>query len=439
MLFWGYLCRVKKVLIITYYWPPAGGPGVQRMLKFAKYMPQFEVKPFVLTIDENHAFYPVKDNSLLKDISPEITVIKTKSAEPLKLLSRFMGKKEVPSSGFANHNKNTLASKILRFIRGNFFIPDARKSWAKRVFPEACRLIEQENVQTLIISTPPHSTQLAGLKLKEKYPHLTYIADLRDPWTDIYYYKDMLHTKWAKKLDAFYEQEVIKAANHILVVSPGIKEMFAAKYPGIALKITALPNGFDEDDFAIASNPPKGEFLISHTGTLADSYRPEVFFKAFKKLADTYSQYPVKALFVGKVSPGIRQIATDYKLGDKVTFKEYVPHEEVIKYQKNCTCLLLIIAEASNQKGLISGKIFEYLASRKPVIAIGPRHGDAEDILSYCEAGKIFSREEGDALLSYMEEKLIQWSKNSDLDMEGNKIDLYSRRNLTRQLCGFIK
>ena len=431
---------MKKALVITYYWPPAGGPGVQRMLKFVKFMPLFDVQPFVLTIDEHSAFYPVTDQSLLKDIDPELAVTKTKGLEPLKMLSKVIGKKEVPSSGFANHDKKTVASKAMRFLRGNLFIPDARNSWVKPAYKAACRIIEKENIQNVIISSPPHSSQLIGLRLKKKYPNLNFIADLRDPWTDIYYYNDLLHTSWAKKADAAYEKEVLVTADHVTVVSNGIKEMFGEKVPGLRDKILVIPNGFDEEDFKIPSNPPRDEFLLMHTGTLADTYNPEVFFRVFRKLIDKYGERALlKAQFVGKFSPQVRAFVDRYDLAANVLFKEYVPHSEAVKHMRDCSALLLIIAEASNEKGLISGKIFEYLAARKPIVAIGPRHGDAEDIISGCEAGKIFSRTQEDELLGYLQELIERWLKNSNLDLQDNKIDLYSRKSLTRQLCHIIQ
>jgi len=426
-------------LVITYYWPPSGGAGVQRMLKFVKYMPDFGVQPFVLTIDENKAFYPIKDATLLKDISPDLKIVKTKNTEILKVFSTLLPKKEVPHSGFANHNKNTFISKILRFLRGNLLIPDARKSWVNSAYKEACKLIEEEKIDTFIISTPPHSSQLIGLKLKKKYPHLKWIADLRDPWTDIYYYKDLLHTNWAKKIDLNYERKVIEQADAILVVSNGIKEMFTDKYKNIEAKTYAIPNGFDEDDFKIPSNPPKDEFLISHTGTIAESYKPEVFFSAFEKVISKYGRRcKIRTLFVGKTSPNFKTLAATYHVADYVEHKDYVPHEQVITFLKNTSCLLLIIAESANQKGLLSGKLFEYLAAKKPIIAIGPKHGDAEEILNTCEAGKMFSREQEEELVHYMCEKIEEWLKNPNLDLPNTKIDSFSRKNLTAQLCKVI-
>lgn len=428
------------MLVITYYWPPSGGAGVQRMLKFVKYMPHFAVEPFVLTIHENSAFYPVRDNTLLKDVSPHLKIIKTTNTEILKVFSRFLKKKEVPHSGFANHNKNTLSSKILRFLRGNLLIPDARKSWVKAAYKEACLLIEKEKIDTFIISTPPHSSQLIGLRLKKKYPHLKWIADLRDPWTDIYYYNDLLHTAWAKKTDAAYEKQVLQQADAVLVVSKGLKELFSKKYTGTESKIEVIPNGFDEDDFEGPASSPQKEFLISHTGTIAESYNPKIFFSALQKIIQQYqNKCAIKALFIGKTDPGFKQLGRTYQVEKHITYQDYVPHQEVIHYLKNTTCLLLIIAETSNQKGLLSGKLFEYLAAKKPIIAIGPKGGDAEEILQQAHAGALFSRDEEDALVTHFASLIDAWLLNPNLDLNESHIKKYSRKNLTQQLCDLIK
>jgi hypothetical protein len=221
-----------KILYITYYWPPAGGPGVQRAVKFAKFLPQFGITPVILTVDEKLGSYPLKDQSLLKDISPDLRISKTSTFEPLSLYSRLL-KKEVPYSGFANESNPSITQKISRFIRGNLFIPDARRGWNKYAIQEASRLIKEEGIQTILTSSPPHSTQLIGLHLKELFG-IPWIADLRDPWTDIYYYSLMLHTPFAKYLDKRYERKVLEKADAILVTNHDTKNLFAGKSPSVA-------------------------------------------------------------------------------------------------------------------------------------------------------------------------------------------------------------
>lgn len=430
---------MSKVLLITYYWPPSGGAGVQRTLKFAKYLPEFGVEPIVLTIDESVASYPFLDASLLKDVRPELRVVKTKSRELLSTFKRFFPKVEVPHSGFANHNKTTFRSKVMRFVRGNLLIPDARVSWVKPAFREAVRLIEQEQIDTVYISSPPHSSQLVGLKLKKRFPNLRWIADLRDPWTDIFFYEDMLHTPLAKKIDASYERNVLEQADEILVVSKSIKASFAQKATSVESKIHVIPNGFDADDFNISSLPPTNEFLITHTGTMADSYQPDVLFSALKKAVQNYPDVNIRLLFVGKVTESIAVLAQKFGLEKQVSFVDYVPHSEITRYQKNTSCLLLVVPKTEGDKGILTGKLFEYLAARKPILGLGPSDGDANEIVKKCEAGFIFDRENETALENYLNNLIESWLINPNLDLPEGKSEEFSRRNLTQTLAHILR
>ena len=429
----------KKVLVITYYWPPSGGAGVQRTLKFVKFLPEFGIRPIVLTIDENVASYPFIDHSLLKDVSPDLKVVKTQDMELLGKFKKLFPKVELPHSGFANHDKQTLKSKIMRFVRGNLLIPDARVSWVKSAYKEAVRIIESENISTFYISSPPHSSQLIGLKLKKRFPNKTWIADLRDPWTDIYFYEDMLHTLPAKKLDAAYERKVLQQADEILVANEGIKKIFLKKNITQDSKIHTIPNGFDEDDFGTPITAQQDFFLITHTGTMAESYRPEVFFSVLKKIVAKYgNSTPIKGLFVGQVSESIPAMANKYGLSDHIEFKGYVPHSEIVKFQKNATCLLIAIPNTDNESNILPGKIFEYLAAKKPILGIGTPDGDAGKIIAECEAGKMFSRDDEAGMFTFIEGKIEQWMQNRNVDIVSTKANQYSRRNLTRQLSQII-
>ena len=188
---------MKKVLVITYYWPPSGGAGVQRWVKFIKYFKDQNINPFIISVDPDFASYPLIDNSLKNDIPDNTNVYLTKTNEPYSLYKKI-NNNQTPYAGFANEGRPNFFQKIARFIRGNFFIPDSRKGWNNFAYKKAVEILEKENIDTVITTSPPHSTQLIGLKLKETQ-NIKWIADLRDPWTDIYYYKSMLHTKWAKQ------------------------------------------------------------------------------------------------------------------------------------------------------------------------------------------------------------------------------------------------
>ena len=191
----------KKVLIITYYWPPCGGAGVQRWLKFAKYLPGYGWEPYVLTVDPDYAEYPVTDTDLLNDVHPDLFVFYTKAPKTLfQLYKKITGRKVMPYGGFSNENKPGFFDKFMRFIRGNFFLPDPRRSWNRELIKKAEEIIKTKDVNIVITSSTPHSTQLAGMKLKKRND-ITWIADIRDPWPDIYYHVKLKQTLWASRLN----------------------------------------------------------------------------------------------------------------------------------------------------------------------------------------------------------------------------------------------
>ncbi len=430
---------MKKILIITYYFPPSGGAGVQRALKFVKYLPQFGIEPIVLTVDENKASYPLVDSSLINDIPKEIKIHKTDSFEALNILSKLTSKKNIPYGGFSGQNKEKSSQKILRFIRGNFFIPDARIGWVKYAYDKASEIIENEKIDTIFISSPPHSSQLIGIKLKKNFPHIKWIADLRDPWTDIYYYKDMMHTAWAKRKDERLELKTIELADEILVVSDAIKRMLAGKSSNIKdKKIHVIPNGFDEVDFNGIARLDSDEFLITYVGTISDVYYPAVFFESLKKLIENHPEDKIKFRFVGSISPEVSNAVETYKLKDKCEFISQVSHSKAIEYMVSSTALLLVIPEVENNKGILTGKLFEYLNTRNPIIGIGPVDGDASIIMNDCNAGKMFNRNQSVDLSDYLEALFTAWKQNHDSILNTHNIAKYSRKAQAKELAALI-
>ena len=430
---------MKKVLVITYYWPPSGGAGVQRALKFVKYLREFDIQPIVLTVDETRGSYPVLDESLVNDIPKDVKVFKTNSFEPLKILSKVASKKAIPYGGFSGQNKEKFSQRILRFIRGNFFIPDARVGWVKFAYHEACRIIEEEQIDTIMISSPPHSSQLIGLKLKKKYPTIKWVADLRDPWTDIYYYKEMMHTRMAKGKDARYERDVLNQADAILMVSNDIKRSFIAKSSNQnESKFHVIPNGFDEDDFGGVVADELGKFIVTYVGTIADVYKPQIFFEAMRNLIDKNQGDKIIIRFVGSISPAISNVVDRLGLIDHCEFISHVSHDEAIKYMMHSTLLLLVIPEVENNKGILTGKLFEYLNTRKPIIGLGPEDGDAAAIINECNAGKMFDRTNKMKLETYIESLYQSW-KNKALSLnKSTAVDQFSRKEQARFLSEII-
>ena len=412
---------MKKILIITYYWPPAGGPGVQRWLKFAKYLPEFGWEPIILTVDENHASYPQKDSSLLDEVSG-VEVHKTKSFEILNLYSSLNKEKQIPYGGFSNEGNPSFLKKVSRFIRGNFFIPDPRKGWNKFAYERAVELIKEKNIDTVVTTSPPHSTQLIGLKLKQNLK-INWIADLRDPWTDIFYYDKFYPTKLARKIDINLEEKVIRNCDKLITVSESIKNIYSERY-GVADKTHVLTNGFDDVDFEDNINIDYTNEIV-YTGTVSNDYPLD----QVVGLAKNTEVFIFK--FIGKVPDDFKSRIEEENLEDRFKFVSTIPHEEVVKEMASAGILLLLIPDVDKNEGIVTGKIFEYLMAKRPILAIGPEDGDVAGILTKTNAGKIVGYINIDNSLFKSYEELFEKRK---LNVESKNIEQYSRKNITVEL-----
>lgn len=401
-----HLCMMKKVLIITYYWPPAGGPGVQRWLKMTKYLPQFGFEPIVLTVSPERATYPLRDETLANEVPHDLRVYGTNTSELFSLYKKTSGRKEVPFSGFANESdKPGPRQRISKWVRGNFFVPDPRKGWNRHAIKKAIQLIEEEEIELVVTTSPPHSSQLIGLALKKKFSALKWVADLRDPWTDIYYYDQFYPTKVAKAYDRYLERKALTEADGVSVVSASMKRLLAAKVPGQEDKFMVIPNGFDAPDFTKAKAPqskPTGEaFTIAYTGTITQQYGIEVFLEVLSNLS---KQYKLKLVFVGK-----RDELLEKKLKGLsfVELRESVPHQESVAFIQEVDALLLAIPDIRDNAGIITGKIFEYMAAKRPIIGIGPLEGDAAKLLKETDSGVLFNYSDSQGLTNYLEALLL--------------------------------
>ena len=394
---------MKKVLILSYYWPPSGGAGVQRWLKLSAYLADLGVEVHVITVDELKASYMQWDETLLNDVHPKVTVYKTDSFEPINYYAKLVGKKNVPTAGFSNVNNSNWKQKLVNGIRSNFFIPDPRVGWKKYATKKAIELIDKHTIQTVITTSPPHSTQLIGLSLKRKFPQIKWIVDFRDPWTDIYYYELLGHTTVSKRLDANYERKVVEKADQIITVGHKFKDSFQSKTSqNITAKTAVIPNGYDPKDFVIESDQNK-RFTISYTGTMSDYYQPEVFFEALADLIKKYPSEPIDFVFIGTVSAKIRAFVVE-KLGHQATFLPPVTHKEIVTYMQQSHVLLLV---TQGSEGTIPGKTFEYLAAKRTIICIGK--GDAAEAIAKCNAGESFERNQKEHITAYLEKCLTDY------------------------------
>mgnify|MGYP001791727318 FL=1 len=340
-------------------------------------------------------------------------------------------KPKIQAAGFANSADDTIKDMLIRFIRGNFFLPDPRKGWNKYAFKKACELIETEGIKNVITTSPPHSTQLIGLNIKKKYPAIKWIADLRDPWTDIYYYKQFYPTLISKWIDSGYEISVLENADKIITVGASLKTLFSLKVKGVENKTTVITNGFDEDDFAGLEPSSPGIFTISYTGTLSDAYPIEGFLDALNSIKAKGQNFRLR--FIGTVAPKQKELILSKTGKSAVEFKPYVDHSTAIRYMLDTSVLLLIIPDHQSSTSIITGKLFEYIATGKPIICLGPSDGDAAVIL----------RETGHATtFSYMDSKGIRDCLSTLIAnktvIEKTSVKAFSRNELTRQIASLL-
>ncbi|NQU53265.1 MAG: glycosyltransferase family 4 protein [Bacteroidetes bacterium] len=428
---------MKKVLIITYYWPPSGGAGVQRWVKFAKYLSRMNVETYVLTVDPKNATYPQIDESLLKDIPKAVKVFYAKSFELYSLYKKLSSNKEVPYGGFVNTKKVNLKEKILRFIRGNFFLPDPRRGWNRFALKEAKKIILTNNIETVITTSPPHSTQLIGLKLKKQLG-IKWISDFRDPWTDIYYYKKLYPTKLATAISKYFERKILQYSDKTITVSHDLKRLFSSKLNNIENKIEVIPNGFDIEEFSyVKKEKQNDDFYISYVGTISNDYSIDGLINGIKQLPEIIKTN-LRLRFIGKISSEHVEKLNGIGLKGQIEIIGYVEHSKAISYMFSSDVLLLIIPNVINNNGILTGKLFEYLASKRPILLLGPVNGDAAKIIEETKSGIICSYSDIDKISESIEQLFHSSKSYNRTESDFSETLKYSRENLTKSLIEII-
>jgi hypothetical protein len=426
--------ETKKTLIITYYWPPAGGPGVQRWLKFVKYLPEFGIEPIVYCPE--NANYPIVDESLVNEIPEHITILKQPINEPYgfaNLVSKGNAKK-ISSGVIPKVKKQSLIEKAMLYIRGNYFIPDARKNWIKPSVVFLSNYIKEYQIETIITTGPPHSLHLIGLNLKEQLG-VRWLADFRDPWTTIGYHKVLKLTKWSKTKHKNLELKVLNAADAIIVTSNHTKNEFKTK---TKQPISVITNGYDKH--SITAEVKHTLFTVSHIGSLLSERNPTILWETLSELIKENEAFSkvFQLNLVGIVSDDVLESIHKYGLKAHLNTVGYVSHDDAIKFQMQSQLLLLIEIDSEDTKAIIPGKIFEYLISETPILAIGPIDADVEQIIKTTNTGTYFSYRQKFELkkqiLNYFEA-----FKKADLKVNAVGLQPYSRRALTKQLVTLIK
>ena len=416
-----------KVLIITYYWPPAGGSGVQRWLKFVKYLQEFGIEPVVYTVE--NANYLKQDTSLLNEVPKGIAILKQPIWEPTALL--FWEKSKQQTKGISNVSKGG----FLSFIRGNFFIPDPKVFWVKPSVSYLQKYLDANDIDVIISTGPPHSVHLIAERLHQKND-VKWLADFRDPWSDLYYNKDFKQLVFAKNKNRKLEESVLKNADCIVTVSNYLKQEFAK----IAKKVEVITNGFD-DEFVAAENVILDrKFSISYIGLLPKQSNPKLLFKVLKAVCEENLNFKIdlQLNFIGDISEEVKVAIEENKLLQNTNFVGYVSHRKAIEYQNTSQVLLLLIPNVKNNKGILTGKLFEYLKAKRPILAIGPEKGDLATILQETNSGVIVNFDAEEKLKLEIV-ALYQKYKEDKLTVNFNNIEKYHRKELTKKLAFILK
>ncbi len=419
----------KKVLIITYYWPPAGGPGVQRWLKFVKYLPDFGYEPHVY-IPENPT-YPIVDEKLIQEVSEKAIIIKQKIKEPYRWAS-FLSKKntlKISSGIIPSKKKQSLVEKALLWIRGNFFIPDARVLWVKPSVIFLKDYIQKHQIDTVITTGPPHSLHLIGLELK-KQASIKWIADFRDPWTTIGYHKELMLIENSEKKHKDLEKNVLISADKIIVTSPTTKYEFTKL---TSKPIEVITNGYDVEK--VVQSTLDETFTLAHIGSFLSDRNPIILWEALQELISEEQGFAedFRLKLIGKVSQEVLDTISKFSLTTFVDNLGYLSHEEAILHQRTSQVLLLIEIDSEATRCIIPGKLFEYIVSERPIIAIGPKASDFEGILKETNTGEFFTYDEKKRLKEIILAH-YQLYKQNNLKVYPVGLQYYSRKSLTEKL-----
>jgi len=429
---------VKRVLLVTYYFPPSGGPGVQRGLKFARYLPAFGWQPTILTVRPENAAYSDLDPTLEAEVPAMLPVERTKAWDPYAFYARLTGRKKDEAVGvaFVGEEGTRARERLARWVRANVFLPDARVGWVPFARRRAEKLVKTGAFDAVLTTGPPHSTHLIGRALARRHS-LPWIADFRDPWTDISYYHELPFTPAARRRDAALERSVLEEADRVVAVSPSLKALLARK---TETAVEVISNGFDEADF-VAVHPHESEgFVLAHTGTLSASQNPDALWRALRRLRDAGTIPALRIRLVGHVDGQVLRDLARHELEDLLEKIPYVPHDEAIRYMCGASLLLLSINRVPDASLIVTGKLFEYLASGRPVVGVGPDCGDAAAILQETGAGHLFEYDDAAGIMAYVKQHYEAWAAGTPLaGAAPGAADAYNRKHQAGVLAGVLE
>jgi glycosyltransferase involved in cell wall biosynthesis len=427
---------VKKVLIITYYWPPQGGSGVQRWLKFVKYLREFGVEPVVYT-PENPEMMAV-DKALETEIPGGVKVLKRKITEPYTLYKIFTGKKEI-KPGFINQKggerKGSFKEGLSLFLRSNLFVPDPKMLWIGPSARYLKRYLKANPVDAIISTGPPHSMHLIAKRVSKSLS-IPWIADFRDPWTGMYNFKSLKNTALTSFIHKRMEKSVLRSAGSVVVVTNGMKtemENLGAK------DVAVITNGFDEQDFSGTDIILDNKFTISYTGLFFRDRNPSYLWKVLGEMVTEDREFAgdLQIRLVGNIDSAIAGEVRSAGLENNLELHSYMSHNKVIDIQRQAQILLLSSGMEPESKSILTGKFFEYLAARRPILAFGYGDSDIAAALNETESGRLFEYGEVNGLSDWIKERYSEY-KNGGIPPTDGKIARFSRRSLTGDIVKII-
>jgi len=426
---------VKKVLIISYYWPPSGGIGVHRCLKFAKYLQKFGWEPIIYA--PKNAQYPYFDEANFQHIPENITVLKTKIFEPFDIFKKISGRKKTDSANpvYVRDRKLSRIDNLAIWIRGNFFIPDARMFWIKPSIKFLKKYLKENPVDAIFTDGPPHTNTVIGMKLSQA-TGIPWLMDFQDPWTQVDYYDMLKIGKRANKIHHKLEQEAFKTAKKTSIVSPTWKkdlENIGAK------NVDVIYWGYDEDDFKKEINEFDSEFSIIHAGQLGYDRIPSVFIKLLGDLKKENPEFGkhLKIKFAGTVDYAIKEMIIEAGLGENYLALGNISRPQAIELTQKAQILFLPLNIAANAKGRIPGKLFENLRAKRPILCLGPKDSDVSNIIKETNTGNSFEYGDYEGIKEFLLKIYDKFLENKNV-LNIENIEKYTVENQTKLLATYL-
>jgi glycosyltransferase involved in cell wall biosynthesis len=431
---------MKKVLVISYYFPPSGGPGVQRVLKFVTYLRQFGWQPVVLTVKD--ADYPARDESLLREIPSDVPVYRTPIFEPYDLYRRLTGKAKgtpvdvntIPRPGV----KRSLQERLAEWVRATFFIPDARIGWKRSAVKAGLDIIREHGISAIYSSSPPYTCSVIARALRRK-TGLPWIAGFRDPWRGFL----SAPKRWFLPdfFDRRLERAVYRDCDRMEVAWLGILKDFHAKYPAIPTdKVHHLPNGYDSADFPTVEIMEKDRFTVTYTGSMYGKRNPETFLRAVSILAEAAKVDPARIAlqFIGRFGAEVREMFEHPLLRASIVVKEYMPHAESVRHLFQSDALLMIVDDFPGNEEIVPGKVYEYMGAGKPVITLAPE-GAVTDVIRSTRSGRVAASADVDAIAAIFLHYYEAWQAGTlGSEQDRAAVAAFERREVTRHLAALL-